>query len=117
MSFGLRKNVKYYAKIIYWLLHFINRMMGSADESGGGNPEPAVRKGARGCTVLRIILCLSAVAVFVDLQIKTFRPNPSHSATELVFPIQYKRFSGDPHAEGVKNPFHWGVRSRSQWPC
>jgi len=38
MSFGLCKNVKYYAKIIYWLPNFINRMTGSADESGRGNP-------------------------------------------------------------------------------
>jgi hypothetical protein len=67
-------------------------MMGSADESGGGGPvtnypEPAVRKGARGCIVFRIFWALSVVSLLVDLQVKPFRPKPSHSETELVFQI------------------------------
>ena len=32
-------------------------------------------------------LSVSVVSLFVDLQINPFRPSPSHSATETVFPI------------------------------
>jgi hypothetical protein len=52
---------------------------------------------------LHMFLSLSVVSLFVDLQIKPFRPNPRHSATGPVFPITVNIFSGHtvPGGEGV----------------
>ena len=43
-----------------------------------------------GPIILRMFLSFSAVSLFVDLQINPFKPSPSHSATESVFPIWCK---------------------------
>ena len=58
MDFGLRKNVKYYAKVIYWLPNFINRMMGSTDESGGGNPLQITRSRLSGREPGAVLYCI-----------------------------------------------------------
>ena len=41
-------------------------------------------------TVLHTFLSFSTVSITVDLQINPLRPNPSHSATQSVFPIWCK---------------------------
>ena len=70
---------------------FLSRVVGNAEEGGeeaGTNyRDPAVRKGARVPTMLRMCLSLSVVSSFSyrylsTAQINPFRPNPSYSATD-----------------------------------
>ena len=126
MSFGLRKNVKYSTKIIYWLPNFIDRMMDSADESRGGNPLQITRSQLSGREPGAVPYCIHFCLYrqFLYLSIYELKLSDQTQVTlQLSWSFQFgvKVLAGTPTLRGwraSKNPFHWGgVRSRSQWPC
>jgi hypothetical protein len=80
---------------------------------GGGGAEGGKITGARrsgrgpGHDYVHVSLSFSAVSLFVDIQINSFRPSPSHSATEsLCFKLCMKIFSRSALVGGHEKTFY-----------